>query len=86
MLSFLNCKVPYFLMGLYRYRKTKYKENIIAMMQEEYSTSTDAQALLEALDCLFRHINRQIYCQNRRRATLGHGRGRLLRSLPKKRA
>ena len=51
------------------------------MMQEEYSTSTDAQALLEALDCLFRHINRQIYCQNRRRATLGHGRGRLLRLL-----
>ena len=40
-----------------------------------------SQKLLDALDQLSRHINRQIYRQNHRRMAMGHGQGRLLRLL-----
>lgn len=50
-------------------------------MNEEKNVPSRAQALLEALDQLSRHINRQIYRQNHRRATLRHGQGRVLRLL-----
>lgn len=42
---------------------------------------TSSRRLLDALDQLSRHINRQIYRQNHRRMALGHGQGRLLRLL-----
>lgn len=51
------------------------------MHEHDHPHSSPAQSLLEALDQLSHHINRQIYRQNHRRAAFGHGRGRVLRLL-----